>query len=367
MTPRTFDYFAFKHPTNFTSTAPLSSPQQHAIKITTTKVDFKMGTYIDCYPSCHICTSLIYLKGSNHRLTPGIHTSEDLLTDSRFWRHDNQLCQISGIAYLLKKWPYSQHLRVPWDEETGVVEPDNVDDQRLLARAFVSGQWDRDIPHNRLTGFTVHPSCWELLRTHRAWVLAGGDVGVILRALRRKIGMDPPGPKRDIWDINWPMMSDYSGPFFNPRVQQFIRQARRMTQKRFKVIRHKDRGKTLLCRLPPEILVMVANFLPAPGAAAVQKVVGTYLGDMFWRSRISTDFFHEVRAIKNETLDWEYLASELERFDGDHRVELMKESKFLNSKRKRFNGDLYEELLSRRWLLRRLDQMADLIPSGISD
>ncbi|KAL2814513.1 hypothetical protein BDW59DRAFT_167159 [Aspergillus cavernicola] len=341
-------------------------------------MEIGVDPYYDCFPTCHICSSAVILTGANPRLVPGVYTGEGMMTDRRFWRDDvweryyllshpqKQICQISGIGYILEENIRSRSLQVPWNEDTGVIEPDKVN-QSLLTNVFCQRNRDHDPPDNRLTGFTIHCGCWDLLRTHKVWSLAGGDVSVVLGVLRQKIAIETNNPKLDIWNINWPMISDKSGPFFNPDVQRFIRQARRMTQKRFKVIRHKDQGKTLLCCLPPEVLMMVANFLPAPGVAAVQKAMGTYLGDRYWRSRIPIDLFHEVKALKSQTLDWEFLASELERFDGNHPVELMKHVKFMYSKRKRFNGDLYEELLSRRWLLRRLDQIADLIPSGILD
>lgn len=57
---------------------------------------------------------------------------------------------------------------------------------------------------------------------------------------------------------------------------------------------------------------MVANLLPSTDAAAVQKAVGSYLGDLYWRSRVP-DIFYEARDLENQSLNWEYLCLELER------------------------------------------------------
>lgn len=74
-------------------------------------------------------------------------------------------------------------------------------------------------------------------------------------------------------------------------------------------------------RLPPEILQLAADLLSSADVAAVQKAIGSYLGDRYWRSRIS-DLFHEVQDLSSETLDWEYLCFELERLEFDWNEQL---------------------------------------------
>lgn len=109
-------------------------------------------------------------------------------------------------------------------------------------------------------------------------------------------------------------------PFYCPRAQGIIRQARRRTKRRFQVIRYGQK-KTYLDRLPPEILRVTANLLPSADVAAVQKPMESYLGDGYWRSRVA-DLFHEVRDLSSETLDWEYLCFELERLEFERNGQL---------------------------------------------
>lgn len=109
-------------------------------------------------------------------------------------------------------------------------------------------------------------------------------------------------------------------PFYCPRAQAIIRQARRRTKRRFQVIRYGQK-KTYLDRLPPEILRLTTDLLPSADVAAVQKAIGSYLGDGYWRSRIP-DIFHEAQDLSSETLDWEYLCFELERLEFERNKQL---------------------------------------------
>lgn len=43
---------------------------------------------------------------------------------------------------------------------------------------------------DRLTCFMMHARCWQLLRRHKTWTLSGGDIKIILKALRRKSARD---------------------------------------------------------------------------------------------------------------------------------------------------------------------------------
>lgn len=123
-----------------------------------------------------------------------------------------------------------------------------------------------------------------------------------------------------------------------------------MTHKRFKVIRHKQRTRTWLNRIPPEILSTIANLLPAPDVSAIQKAIGNYLGDAFWRSRISTEHFHEIRPLLDETLDWEFLCSELEQLD-----------EYFEQDFEQHRWASTDKLLGRRWALKQLDEIAVFI------
>lgn len=145
-------------------------------------------------------------------------------------------------------------------------------------------------------------------------------------------------------------------PLVSKLVESLIRQARRMTQKRFKVIRHKQRTRTWLNRIPPEVLSNIANMLPAPDVSAVQKAIGSYLGDAFWRSRISTEHFHEIRPLLDETLDWEFLCSELERL-GAYFEEDLEQHRWAST----------DKLVGRRWALKQLEEIVDFIPPRVDD
>ncbi|KAL4785260.1 hypothetical protein BJX76DRAFT_356281 [Aspergillus varians] len=309
--------------------------------------------YYWTYPMCYICGSVVDDEG-NPRLTPGIYAGEKNMTDRRFWRDNvavlshpqKRICHLSGTAYFLADDIGSLTLQVPWDEDTGFIRGDSSTDQSLLATVVYYEKKYKEKespPKNRLTGFLVHTQCWEVLRAHRIWTLAEQRLEVVLDAMYRKRIVDfvkPDNPLEDHFsDQAWPMGTDNADPFYSERAQRIIRQARRMTQKRFKVVRRRKNMNMLLHRLPAEILLLVADHLPGDDVAAIQKAMGWYLGDVYWRSRIPTDLFHEVKDLFGEKLDWEFLCLELEKFDAYHD----------------------HELQGRKWVLEQLDGIAVLI------
>ncbi|KAL4952370.1 hypothetical protein BDW69DRAFT_167898 [Aspergillus filifer] len=98
----------------------------------------------------------------------------------------------------------------------------------------------------------------------------------------------------------------------------------------------------------------MANRLSPTDVSALQTALGYYLGDSYWRSRINTAHFHKVKAISDEELDWQYLSSEHERIDS-HWDEDTPEDWFPQPAPN-------DELRSRRWVLRELDEIAALVP-----
>lgn len=48
---------------------------------------------------------------------------------------------------------------------------------------------------------------------------------------------------------------------------------------------------------------MVLDHLSPTDVVSVQKDIGSYLGDAFWRARISTELFRELIEIYEECLD----------------------------------------------------------------
>jgi hypothetical protein len=72
--------------------------------------------------------------------------------------------------------------------------------------------------------------------------------------------------------------------------------------------------------------------------------MGLYFGDAYWRSRIPSDFFHEVKNLREQTLDWEYLCLKLELLASN-----------------RYWDYAQNELLGRHWVLRQLDEVAKFV------
>ena len=130
-------------------------------------------------------------------------------------------------------------------------------------------------------------------------------------------------------------------------IQRLIFKARRRKRPRFQTKQYKNRDHCRLYRdLPAEVLLMVLANLETMDIAAAQEAIGLYLGDKFWRSRISPDVFFEVGRIgKEENLDWTFLCVELEQLDLDE----------------------LEGMKHRRSILRRLDQAERLVRCIVSN
>lgn len=61
--------------------------------------------------------------------------------------------------------------------------------EELLVTALQHEAQHHSAP-DRLTCFMMHARCWQLLRRHKAWTLSGGDIKIILKALRRQSAQD---------------------------------------------------------------------------------------------------------------------------------------------------------------------------------
>ncbi|KAI9370036.1 hypothetical protein BJX61DRAFT_545033 [Aspergillus egyptiacus] len=312
----------------------------------------------DSAPLCHICSTDPYETAPIPRLQPGIYIGPEGM---KILVHPaKRICRLSGMAYYPERPLYVPTLQVPWDENTGVVfskeeQPQPIN-RRLLATAYVH-QNSIEPEKHKLSGFLVHARCWELLRTHRAWDLGRGDTRTIWKALRAKAARD-----WKFYSPQWEKFRDQSNivgpdwdPYFNKEILSYISRARRRTRKRFKVSQRKNTPKTLLNCLPPELLSMVADSLAAADVSAMQQAMGCFLGDAYWRSRISTEHFHEVKSLGKEVLDWEFLASKLETVDAwfDKR----------RTMRDAWNDDDCR-ILSRRWVLQQLDELTTFMPAA---
>ncbi|OJI97600.1 hypothetical protein ASPVEDRAFT_301237 [Aspergillus versicolor CBS 583.65] len=236
------------------------------------------------------------------------------LTDETVLFHrEKHICRISGISNIIVG-DYDFHTRqAPWDEHTAIMRSTkNSCLNNELATALQYEDRDLSGSDRRLMCLVVHARCWQLLCKHRIWSLCGGDIKLVMRALYRrrlpKYHQPLTSFKRPL-----PMLDDGTeeDPFYSNRVQSIIRQAGRRTRKQYHALQHRHK-MIYLSRLPPEILLMIANLLPSTDTAAVQKAIGSYLGDIYWRSRIP-DIFYEARDLTTESLNWEYLCLELER------------------------------------------------------
>ncbi|BCS29269.1 uncharacterized protein APUU_70839A [Aspergillus puulaauensis] len=296
----------------------------------------------DANPICYICSADMTEFDGRTKLMTGIYYAESVHPHSwnpegggwcRFYRmilfHPRKrICRLSGVSYFSNKDLGFHTRQAPWDEDDLIIRSESNPDmhEELLVTALQHEAQDHSAP-DRLTCFMMHARCWQVLRRHKAWTLSGGDIKIILKALRRQSARD--------WNDSLYSADEFMAllpekslqilykdmdPFYCPRAQEIIRQARRRTKRRFQVIRY-DQKKTYLDRLPPEILRLTTDLLPSADVAAVQKAIGSYLGDGYWRSRIP-DLFHEAQDLSSETLDWEYLCFELERLECERNMQL---------------------------------------------
>ena len=102
-------------------------------------------------------------------------------------------------------------------------------------------------------------------------------------------------------------------PANDKRIQSLIKQAQIRTRARIYITRRDNRQQNRLCYFPVEILWLVMDCLPPDDVENVQIAMKYYLGDAYWRIRAPIKLFHEVRSVRDETLDWQFLCKELER------------------------------------------------------
>lgn len=110
-----------------------------------------------------------------------------------------------------------------------------------------------------------------------------------------------------------------------------------------------NRQQNYLNRLPGEVLFLIEDLLQSAEIVAVQQEIGTYLGDVYWRSRIPMDLFHELWQLLDQTLDWEFLCLELEKYNIEYPDEVDD-----------FPGP-FNQLLGRKWVLEQLDEIEHFV------
>ncbi|KAL3483190.1 hypothetical protein BJX62DRAFT_245129 [Aspergillus germanicus] len=301
---------------------------------------------MDCTPR--------YVKKAYEDQTPAAQLRNWLLLHP-----EQDICQLSGTSYWYwthREDPESSFLKVPWDEKATSGLPGKVKPSTLMAKAFLL-QVGAEAPRDQLSGVAVHYRCWELLCTHPIWTISGKDIKAVLLALQRKSETDwgflyswddseneyilPETDSSSDSDLSMddpPMHWEYSDPFYNKRVQGLIQKA-----KRAKTEQLPPKLKSRLDDLPMEVLWMTLDLLATKDVAALENGIGRYMGDVYWRSRTDTKPFHELRNLteSEQKLNWSLLSIELEKLTFSWKHE--------------FYGWM--------WVLNRLDQLLDLLPS----
>ncbi|KAL3429381.1 hypothetical protein BDV09DRAFT_203010 [Aspergillus tetrazonus] len=244
---------------------------------------------------------------------------------------------------------------LPWDENSGIIRSKKGHiDKALCATALRDEASAAGVGHalkqDRLRGLVIHARCWQVLLNHKIWAYTNGDIRLIMEALRRRSVRDwqwktplrPAGMK--LHEKASAVGLKKGDPFYSPRVLCMIRHARRRTRTRLLMDRQFNDMYLRLDLLPTEILYLIANRLSSSDVVAIQEAMGLYFGDAYWRSRIPSNVFHEVKGLREQMLDWEYLCLKLE---------------LLVSRR--YWGYAHNELLGRYWVLIQLDEVAKFV------
>lgn len=316
----------------------------------------------------------------------GLRRGKEMTTDRKslvLFHPRKSICRLSGISYFVQQDYAFYTLQVPWDENSGIIRSKKGHiDKALCATALRDEASAAGVGHalkqDRLRGLVIHARCWQVLLNHKIWAYTNGDIRLIMEALRRRSVRDwqwktplrPAGMKlhekasavglkkggkypplhmsaykqnqtRSYADVEILTISD---PYYSPRVLCMIRHARRRTRTRLLMDRQFNDMYLRLDLLPTEILYLIANRLSSSDVVAIQEAMGLYFGDAYWRSRIPSNLFHEVKGLREQTLDWEYLCLKLELLVSH-----------------RYWGYAHNELLGRYWVLIQLDEVAKFV------
>ncbi|KAL4914367.1 hypothetical protein BDW62DRAFT_213475 [Aspergillus aurantiobrunneus] len=239
-------------------------------------------------PLCNICSGYVDMDDFVLRFLAGVYSDAEMVTDGRCWRHEawhfyycmskflilchprKPVCRLSGISYFSQADFDFYTLQVPWDERTGIVRSKSTDKRLLVTGLRDEASSRYDPSRDRLRGLAVHDRCWQVLRSHKIWELAGGDINLVKDALQRRNArdwetpLDGLGIRIHAHSCNDPFCSSHSGD-----------------------------------------------------VVAIQEAMGFYLGDAYWRSKIPSKLFHEVKDLWDQPLDWQFLFLEFERLE-DH-------------------------------------------------
>ncbi|GLA23071.1 hypothetical protein AnigIFM63326_006697 [Aspergillus niger] len=201
-------------------------------------------------------------------------------------------CRLSGVSL----HPLTTGL-VPMNEKDG----------------YVCGSWfgwlspkERQLFFSTLSETDIRPS--ETYVRKLATDLDPG-IGCIVGKVRV-----PPGPTFD--DAELESLTD---PVRTKCVKEAICLARkherrrqsRMKRKGYLVTRKAPRPRP--CVLPMEILYLILEYLPYQTIVDLEKGLRLNLGNGFWRTRLSTRIFYEVKKIATNEVNWKRLSMLLER------------------------------------------------------
>ncbi|KAB8249327.1 hypothetical protein BDV35DRAFT_390139 [Aspergillus flavus] len=259
----------------------------------------------------------IYWDDENLRPQPGLYTKHQLqqmpFVERLDWHcvyrvitmvlHNtcNNTYRVFGVAASMAAVEGQVLEAVPWDEMLGAIGYPEEDRDRLV-QAIGLDQFNDTGTHG-LVGYHLHDSCWELLTHHTIGEAARQSLVLVVRNLK-ELPADP-------WEYI-DGMCPVEDPSNIKRVQSLIKRARIRTRARFHIGGRVNRQHNRLCYLPVEILCRVMDYLSPDDVEVVQVAMKYYLGDAYWRTRVTISRFPEVKSIWHETLDWQFLCLELE-------------------------------------------------------
>ncbi|GMG46028.1 unnamed protein product [Aspergillus oryzae var. brunneus] len=225
----------------------------------------------------------IYWDDENLRPQPGLYTKHQLQQMPFVERLDWHCVYrvISGVTANMAAVDGQVLEAVPWDEMLGAIGYPEEDRDRLV-QAIGLDQFNDTGTHG-LVGYHLHDSCWELLTHHTIGEAARQSLVLVVRNLK-----ELPADPWEYIDGMCPVEGKYS------------------------LCCRVNRQHNRLCYLPVEILCRVMDYLSPDDVEVVQVAMKYYLGDAYWRTRVTISRFPEVKSIWHETLDWQFLCLELE-------------------------------------------------------
>ncbi|PWY93561.1 hypothetical protein BO94DRAFT_543774 [Aspergillus sclerotioniger CBS 115572] len=227
------------------------------------------------------------------------------------YNQNKRTLHVSGVTVRLTD---EDSFNVPLDEMKGL-SPKMYYDYEIsgTARPVPWDPFKKPSPNDEWVGYPIHARCWELLKHHELSDIANRDLGAVVSVLERTYEnfriVNQFGPH---WNYN-------EDPVRIKGVSEIIIRALCQAERRplnngrtAGLPVDKEVWQNRLCHLPWEILYMIFDHLDVQEVAGVERAFGLHSGEYFWRSRIPTKFFHEIRHISHERLDWRDLCLKLD-------------------------------------------------------